>query len=349
MSKDFGDVVLVENWSSLIVPSSMKVENVSGRRSVIIFEPLESGFGITLGNSLRRVMLSSLQGAAVTMIKIKGVLHQFSKFPGVSEDVNDIIQNLKNLSFSVKSSASKKEVLRLFSNIPGPVTGSNVQSGDVFEVINKEDSYICFLNDGFICDIELTVEVNRGYIPAIKKRDIHATFDNVIPVDSSHSPVVKVSFDVQNSRVGNVTDYDKLVMDVETDGSISPDKAVSLSAKILQEQFRPFINFEESSISDDDKLGIEVVDFDPIMFCRIDDLDLSVRSFNCLKTAGIVYVGDLMSHSEQELMKMPNFGKKSLNEIKDALLEKSLILGKKITNWRPKNIEEYVKKYYEDK
>ena len=340
-------VVLSENWSDLIVPN-MKVDNISDRRSTIVFDPLESGMGITLGNSLRRVMLSFLQGAAVTNIKIKGVLHQFSKFEGVREDVTDIIQNIKGLSFYIKNTINKKEILKIFVNKSGFVTGRDIEIGNTFEVVDK-DAVICFVNAECICDIQLQVEISRGYVAAIKKRDMHASFDNIIPIDSNHSPVIKVSFDVQNSRVGNVTDYDKLILDIETDGSITAEKALSLSAKIIQEQFKYFINFSDSVVQAVDDVDIvNDSEYNLSLFCRIDDLDLSVRSSNCLKVAGVSYIGDLLSYTESELMKMPNFGKKSLNEIRDALEQKGFSLGTKVSNWRPDNIVDYVDRYYKE-
>lgn len=333
--------MLAKNWQDLIKPSKLDIatSRSDARQAVIVAEPLERGFGHTLGVALRRVLLSSLQGAAVTAIKIEGVLHEFSSVPGVREDVTDIILNIKDLR--VKASGSDKKRITLTATGPGEVKAGMIEtSGDV-EIINK-DHVICTLDKGAKLQIEMTVETGKGYVRAQRASDAPI---GLIPVDALFSPVVKVSYKVENARVGQITDYDKLSMTVETDGSLTPEDAVALAARILQDQLQLFINFEESKVErkEESKPGLP---FSPYLLKKVYDLDeLSVRATNCLKNDNIVYVGDLVQKTEGEMLKTPNFGRKSLNEIKEKLAKIGLRFGMEVPGWPPENIEELARKH----
>lgn len=326
-------IVLSENWGSLIESDEIGVETISNVRAKISIAPLESGYGLTIGNALRRVMLSSIYGAAITMLKMDGVSHEFSVMKGVKEDVMTLILNLKEVVFKVNSPNVKKEVLHIYAIGNGPVFASAIVEKGAFSVVNK-DFVICNLSGNVEFNAEITVEVNKGYIMAGKKKDIHASFDNVVLIDSVHTPVKNVSFDVQDSRVGNVTNYDRLVLDITTDGSISPELALSISAKILIKKFQSLVFFKDMSDEKVDVVNsVEKSQFMQVLHDKVDDLELSVRSFNCLQLAGIVLLGDLVTKTESELLKMPNFGRKSLNEIKNALQLKSLSLDMSVPSW----------------
>lgn len=326
-------IVLSENWGSLIESDEIGVETISSVRAKISIAPLESGYGLTIGNALRRVMLSSIYGAAITMLKMDGVSHEFSVMKGVKEDVMTLILNLKEVVFKVNSPNVKKEVLHIYAIGNGPVFASAIVEKGAFSVVNK-DFVICNLSGNVEFNAEITVEVNKGYIMAGKKKDIHASFDNVVLIDSVHTPVKNVSFDVQDSRVGNVTNYDRLVLDITTDGSISPELALSISAKILIKKFQSLVFFKDMSDEKVDVVNsVEKSQFMQVLHDKVDDLELSVRSFNCLQLAGIVLLGDLVTKTESELLKMPNFGRKSLNEIKNALQLKSLSLDMSVPSW----------------
>jgi DNA-directed RNA polymerase subunit alpha len=331
--------VLAKNWQDLIKPTKLDISASKNnpRQATIIAEPLERGFGHTLGVALRRILLSSLQGAAVTNVKIEGVLHEFSSVPGVREDVTDIILNIKELR--LKSSGNDKKRITLNATGPGEVKASQIE-GDV-EIINK-DHVICTLDKGAKLHMEMTVESGKGYVRAQRASDAPI---GLIPVDALFSPVVKVTYKVDNARVGQITDYDKLSMTIETDGSMTAEDAVALAARILQDQLQLFINFEESKIERKEESKPELP-FSPYLLKKVYDLDeLSVRATNCLKNDNIVYVGDLVQKTEGEMLKTPNFGRKSLNEIKEKLAKIGLRFGMEVQGWPPENIEELARKY----
>lgn len=329
------------NWKELIKPSKIGITpgKDENKYAKIVLEPLERGFGYTLGNALRRTLLSSLQGSAVTSIKIDNVLHEFSSIDGVNEDVTDIVLNLKSMAIRLHSDESKTVTLK--KKGPGAVTAGDITTTHDVEVVDK-DHHIATLSEGTELSMELTVSTGKGYEPASAHTPEESTI-GLIPIDSIFSPVRRVSYKVDDARVGQVTDYDKLTLEVETNGVVSPEDAVAFAARILQDQFAPFINFEEveeESTSKEDEL-----DFNPNLLMKVDELELSVRSANCLKNDNIVYIGDLVQKTESEMLKTPNFGRKSLNEIKDVLSQMDLKLGMDLDNWPPENIEELAKKH----
>ncbi|PIR32200.1 MAG: DNA-directed RNA polymerase subunit alpha [Alphaproteobacteria bacterium CG11_big_fil_rev_8_21_14_0_20_44_7] len=332
---------IAKNWADLIKPKKLDFKDSDeATRATIVAEPLERGFGTTIGNALRRILLSSLQGAAVTAVKIDNVLHEFSTIPGVREDVTEIILNIKNLA--LRSFTTEKKKLYLKAKGPMEVTAAMIECPAEIEIINK-DLVICTLDKDAELNIELTVEVGSGYIPANQNRPEDAPI-GLIPVDSLFSPVRKVSFKVEDSRVGQRTDYDKLLLTIETNGAVSPEDAVALSAKVLQDQLQLFINFEDVAAPIEEKKE-ESLPFSPHLLKKVEELELSVRSANCFKNDNIVYIGDLVQKTESEMLKTPNFGRKSLNEIKDVLAKLGLKFGMDVPNWPPENIEELAKKY----
>ena len=333
--------IIQKNWQELIKPS--KLEIIPGadpsRFARIVAEPLERGFGVTLGNALRRVLLSSLQGAACTAIQIDGVLHEFSSIPGVREDVTDIVLNVKSLALRMHGDGPKRMYLE--GNGPGEITAGMIDAGHDIEIV-EPDIVICTLDDGAKISMELTVDSGKGYVPAAQNRATDAPI-GLVPVDAVFSPVRKVAFQVENTRVGQITDYDKLSLDIETNGVIAPEDAVALAARILQDQLQLFINFEEPSTRTEETLPTEPT-FNRNLLRKVDELELSVRSANCLKNDNIIYIGDLVQKSEQEMLRTPNFGRKSLNEIKEVLAQMGLELGMEIVNWPPENIEELARR-----
>ena len=336
--------MLQKNWQELIKPN--KLEIVPGkdpaRVATLVAEPLERGFGLTLGNALRRILLSSLQGAAVTSVHIDGVLHEFSSIPGVREDVTDIVLNIKTMSLRMHGDGPKR--MRLRAEGPLEVTAGLIDAGHDITILDP-NVVICTLDAGAKLNMEFTVQTGKGYIPASQNRPEDAPI-GLIPVDALFSPVRKVSYKVENSRVGQVTDYDKLSMQVETNGAITPEDAVALAARILQDQLKLFVNFEEPSHSTHEDKG-EEPPFNKNLLRKVDELELSVRSANCLKNDNIVYIGDLVQKTEAEMLRTPNFGRKSLNEIKEVLSGMGLHLGMEIPNWPPENIEELAKRLEE--
>jgi DNA-directed RNA polymerase subunit alpha len=336
--------VIQKNWQELIKPNKLAVlpGNEAVRTATIVAEPLERGFAITLGNSLRRILLSSLQGAAVTSVQIDGVLHEFSSIPGVREDVTDIVLNIKSLSLRMHGEGPKR--MTLIATGPGEITAGMIEAGHDIEIIDP-DIVICTLDDGAKISMELTVNVGKGYVPATMNRAEDAPI-GLVPVDAVFSPVRKVAYKVDNTRVGQVTDYDKLSIDVETNGVITPEDAVALAARILQDQLQLFINFEEPRSVSEEESPVEPA-FNRNLLRKVDELELSVRSANCLKNDNIIYIGDLVQKSEQEMLRTPNFGRKSLNEIKEVLAQMGLHLGMEITNWPPENIEDMAKRLEE--
>ncbi len=336
--------MLQKNWTELIKPNKLDIQpgTDAKRFARVVAEPLERGFGLTLGNALRRILLSSLQGAAVTSIHVDGVLHEFSSIPGVREDVTDVVLNVKSIALRMYGDGPKR--MRLRAEGPGEVTAGQIETGHDIEVMNP-DLVICTLDDGVRIDMELTVETGKGYIPGSQNRPEDAPI-GLIPVDAMFSPVRKVAYKVENTRVGQVTDYDKLTMEIETNGAVSPEDAVALGARILQDQLQLFINFQEPQAREYEERPSEPP-FNKNLLRKVDELELSVRSANCLKNDNIVYIGDLVQKTEAEMLRTPNFGRKSLNEIKEVLAHMGLHLGMEIPNWPPENIEELAKKLEE--
>jgi DNA-directed RNA polymerase subunit alpha len=333
--------VLQKNWQQLIKPLKLNVVPGTdpGRTATIVAEPLERGFGLTLGNALRRILLSSLQGAAVTAVKIEDVLHEFSSIPGVREDVTDIVLNIKGIGFRMSAETSKRLTLRVSG--PGEVKAGDIETTGDIEVINP-DLVICHLDKGAKLNMELTVEVGKGYVPASQNRMEDSPI-GLIPIDSIFSPIRKVAYKVENTRVGQVTDHDKLSLDLTTNGAVTPEDAIALAARILQDQLQLFINFEEPNVRESNEV-LDDLPFNKNLLRKVDELELSVRSANCLKNDNIIYIGDLVQKSESEMLRTPNFGRKSLNEIKEVLAQMGLHLGMDIPNWPPENIEDMAKR-----
>ena len=294
---------------------------------------------MTLGNAVRRVLLSSLQGAAVTAVQIVGVLHEFSSIPGVREDVTDIVLNVKQLALRMHGEGPKR--MSLVATGPAEVTAGQIKTGSDIDVMNP-DLVICTLDDGVKLDMEFTVNLGKGYVPAASNRPEDAPI-GLIPIDAIYSPVKRVSYRVEPTRVGQVTDYDKLLLQVETNGAVTPEDAVALAARILQDQLQLFINFDEPQLARSDEIHDDLP-FNRNLLRKVDELELSVRSANCLKNDNIVYIGDLVQKSEQEMLRTPNFGRKSLNEIKEVLTNMGLALGMSVTGWPPENIEDLAKR-----
>ncbi len=332
--------MIQKNWTELIKPNKkVDVGSDAKRLGTIVAEPLERGFGLTLGNAIRRVLLSSLQGAAVTAIHIDGVLHEFSSIPGVREDVTDIVLNIKQIALRMAGDGPKR--MRLKAQGPGEVKAGQIEVGHDIEILNP-DLVLCTLDQGANLSIEFTVNTGKGYIAASQNRPEDAPI-GLIPVDAIFSPVRKVSYKVENSRVGQVTDYDRLSLQIETNGAMTPEDAVAIAARILQDQLQLFINFEEPTAVISEERTAEPP-FNRNLLRKVDELELSVRSANCLKNDNIVYIGDLVQKTEAEMLRTPNFGRKSLNEIKEVLAQMGLHLGMEIPNWPPENIEELAKR-----
>jgi DNA-directed RNA polymerase subunit alpha len=329
------------NWRDLIRPKNLLLdrESLTGRYGKFFAEPLERGFGITLGNALRRVLLSSLQGSSICAVRIDGALHEFTAISDVSEDVTDIILALKDVL--LKSHSSEPKVLKVDVQAPEKdelrVCARDLVGDESVEILNP-DHTICTVAPGGRLAMEVMVRRGRGYVPADKNKAPNMAV-GWIPVDSLFSPVRKVNFNVTNARVGQVTDFDKLWLEVWTDGSVAPDDAVALAAKILKEQLSVFINFEEEQ---EFELREEVPAEDKVnenLLRSVDELDLSVRAENCLQAANIKYIGDLVQKSEGEMLKTKNFGRKSLKEIKELLAEMGLSLGMKLETWPPRELK----------
>jgi len=338
--------VIQDNWQELIKPN--KLDIISGhdakRQARIIIEPLERGFGLTLGNAMRRILLSSIQGAAVSAVQIDGVLHEFSSIAGVREDVTDIVLNIKQIALIMHTNERKRLVLR--KQGPGVVTAGDIEEIADVEILNP-DLVLCTLDEGAEVHFEFTVGTGKGYVPADQNRPEDAPI-GLIPVDSLYSPIRRVSYNVENTREGQVLDYDKLIMDIETDGTVVPEDALALAARILQDQLQTFINFDEPEPVAKEPSAVEEIGFSAALLKKVDELELSVRSANCLKNDNIVYIGDLIQKTETEMLRTPNFGRKSLNEIKEVLAEMSLHLGMEMPNWPPENIEELAKRFEEN-
>ena len=328
------------NWTELIKPKKIDVlEGDIPTSGSVIIEPLERGFGLTLGNALRRTLLSSLQGAAVKSVQINGILHEFTSIPGMTEDVTDFILNIKSLSIKLNSDKPKKITLK--TQGPGAVKASQITTDPDVEIVNP-DLVLCHLNKTAKIDLEMTVENGKGYVAAEQKKKGDEPV-GLLFLDTLYSPVRKVSFKIENSRVGQITDYDKLILNVETDGTIAPDDAIAMAAHILQEQLQYFINFEEPEIQEKVEEEELEVKFNKNLLRKVDELELSVRSANCLRNDNIIYIGDLVQKSENDMLRTPNFGRKSLNEIREVLMQMGLNLGMDIPDWPPENIEELSK------
>ena len=337
-------VQIQRNWEDLIKPIKLAIEPGEDpqRFATVVAEPLERGLGLTLGNALRRTLLSSLQGAAVTSVQIDGVLHEFSSLPGVREDVTDIVLNLKSLGIRMHGEGPKRMTLR--AEGPAEVTGGMIETGHDIEILDP-DRTICHLDEGARVSIEMTVERGKGYVPAEQNRPEDAPI-GMIPVDALYGPIKRVAYRVENTREGQILDYDKLTMRVETNGTISPEDAVAYAARILQDQLQLFVNFEEPKAVEFEEKLVEP-EFNRNLLRKVDELELSVRSANCLKNDDIVYIGDLIQKTEAEMLRTPNFGRKSLNEIKEVLTQMGLHLGMEVPNWPPENIEDLAKRLEE--
>lgn len=333
--------MIQKNWQELIKPhkAEFKIEG-KGNKATVYAEPLERGFGLTLGNALRRVLLASLRGAAVTAVKIDGVLHEFSSISGVREDVTDIILNIKEIAISMGGDGPKHMVLH--KKGPGAVTCADIQTVSDVRILNA-DHVICTLDEGAEIRMEFTVNTGKGYVPADRNRAEDAPI-GLISVDSLYSPIRRVSYKVENTREGQILDYDKLTLTVETNGAISAEDAVAFAARILQDQLSIFVNFEEPQ-KEMEQEKIAELSFNPVLLKKVDELELSVRSANCLKNDNIVYIGDLIQKTESEMLRTPNFGRKSLNEIKEMLAAIGLHLGMDIAAWPPENIDDLAKRY----
>ena len=328
------------NWKALIKPDKLNVQSSDDKSfTTVVAEPLEKGYALTIGNSLRRILLSSIQGSAITAIQIDGVLHEFSSIKGVREDVTDIVLNDKLLSIQVMSDEPKKLILDVKG--PGEIKAKDIQLNPDVKILN-EDLVLCNLDENTIFHMELLASRGKGYRPAEKNKKDDAPL-GLIAIDSLFSPVKKVSYSIENAREGKSLDYDKLVMKVETDGSISAEDAVAYAARIFQDQLSLFVNFDEPA-EVEKKIQTTELEFNKNLLRKVDELELSVRSMNCLKNDNIIYIGDLVQKTESEMLRTPNFGRKSLNEIKEVLNTMSLFLGMEIPNWPPDNIVELSKK-----
>ena len=332
------------NWTELVKPEVLERDAVStnmfGR---FVCEPLERGFGTTLGNALRRVLLSSLQGAAIVAARIEGVQHEFSTIPGVIEDVTEIILNLKQVRLAMATDEPQR--LTLLAKEKGEVRASAIQGNQNVSVLS-EDVLIATLSEDRDFRIDLEVRMGKGYVTA----DMHEGLESeigLILLDASFSPVKKVAYTIEQARVGQMTNYDKLVMEVTTDGSIAPEDAISYSAKILKDQLTVFINFDEKESEAEKNRRRDDIELNPSLFKNIDELELSVRATNCLKSANIQSVGELMQKTEHEMLKTKNFGKKSLEEIRRVLEDMGLEFGMRIENFEQK-YQEWLKRKQAD-
>lgn len=324
--------MIARNWRDLIRPRGIQVEKATDSYGKFVAEPFERGYGITVGNSLRRILLSSLQGAAVTGVRIDGVLHEFSSVPDVLEDVTDIILNLKEVRFKLHTLEPK--TVRIDFEGEGKVTAADIVTDAQVEVLNP-DQHIATVNEGGRLRMELTVQTGWGYVPAEMNKTPNMPV-GTIPIDAMFSPIRRVNYNVTNARVGQQTDYDRLVLEVWTDGSVAPADAVAYAAKILKEQVSIFINFDEEAEPEVEEVSPqnELLQNENL-WRSVDELELSVRSANCLQNANIKLIGELVQKTEAEMLKTKNFGRKSLKEIKEILATMGLSLGMKLEGWSP--------------
>jgi DNA-directed RNA polymerase subunit alpha len=316
------------NWRSLIQPKRVDIDEATHTRFYGEFscQPLERGFGITLGNAMRRILLSSIQGAAIVSVKFDGILHEFSTIPGVKEDVTDIILNLKGVRLKLHQDGPR--TIHIDTSREGIVTAADIITDGTVDILNPDHYIATLIGDAFL-KAELVVKMGKGYVPAQKERDSEQP-EGTINIDAIFSPIKKVSYTVTYARVGQVADYDRLILEIWTDGSVIPEDAVAYSAKILKEQLDPFINFSEAEEEGEAREIVEKEDINDILLRHVDDLELSVRSANCLKNAGINLIGELVQKTEAEMLKTKNFGRKSLTEIKEILLDSGLGFGMKL-------------------
>ncbi len=330
------------NWHELIIPERLEVDQDSHTKSFGKFtcQPLERGFATTIGNSLRRILLSSIQGAAITSVKIDGALHELSTIPGVKEDVTQIILNLKEVRLKLNTPGS--QIVRIEKNKIGTVTAGDITSGGKVEVMNP-DKEICTITGEGVFKAEFEVKWGKGYVTAEKNKTEEQVI-GVIPIDAIFTPIVNVKSLVSQARVGQQTDYDKLILEITTDGSVKPEDALAYAAKIMKEQLQVFIAFDEESVEPaiDDTRVDRVSPVNENLYRSVEDLELSVRSANCLRNADIRHIGELVQKSEAEMLKTKNFGRKSLNEIKQLLSEMELSLGMKLEGWEPPVVSDKV-------
>ena len=332
-----------KNWKAMIKPTKLDIQLSEDKtKAKIIAEPLEKGYGLTLGNSLRRILLSSIRGSAVTAVQIDGVLHEFTSIKGVREDVTDIVLNIKSLALKAQTEIPKKLVLDVKG--PGEIKANKITESSDIEILNP-DLIICNLDENTKFHMELTVNSGKGYVSAELNKPEDPPL-GLIAIDALFSPVKKVSYSISTAREGKALDYDKLTMEIETNGSISAEDAVAYAARIFQDQLSMFINFNDPKEVIIQEKATEP-EFNRNLLRKVDELELSVRSMNCLKNDNITYIGDLVQKSEGEMLRTPNFGRKSLNEIKEVLSGMSLYLGMEIPNWPPANIAEMSKKLEE--
>lgn len=328
------------NWHELITPEKLEVDRAKHTEAYgkFVCQPLERGFAATIGNSLRRILLSSIQGAAITTVKIEGALHEFTSMKDIMEDVSEIILNLKTVRIKLHSGDPQKVTIEKTG--PGTVTAADISGNSFVEVMN-EDMVICNLTGDATFRAELTVEWGKGYQPAEKQNKDNLSIGQ-IPIDAIFTPIKKIQFVTSQARVGQQTDYDKMTMEIETDGSLKPESALAYAAKILKEQMTIFINFDEEEAEPEitEDAGKDIEPVNPYLDKPVEDLELSVRSANCLKNADIHFIGDLAQKTDQEMLKTKNFGRKSLNEIKALLAEMDLTLGMKFENWAAPDIIE---------
>ncbi len=325
--------IVAKNWRSLIKPKGLEIERETHTPTYgkFVAKPLERGFGLTIGNALRRILLSSIQGAAVTSIKIDGVLHEFSSVNGVKEDVTDLILNIKELKLKLHTVA--EDLIRIDASGEGEVKAKDVITTQNVEILNP-DLHLATLSNDAKLRVEMKVQIGKGYVPA-EFNKTEQDVVGVIPVDAIFSPILKVNYNITNARVGRSTDYDRLTLEVWTDGSVLPEDAVAYGSKILKDQLSIFINFEEEEEPETIEISAEEPSFNENLSKRVEELELSVRSANCLQNANIKYIGELVQKSEGEMLRTKNFGRKSLNEIKEILSEMGLSLGMKIEGWNP--------------
>jgi DNA-directed RNA polymerase subunit alpha len=330
----------MSNTGELLKPRIVEVNSISPRQARITLEPFERGYGHTLGNALRRILLSSMQGYAPTEVRISGVVHEYSALEGVQEDVVDILLNLKGLA--VKLNSREDALITIKKSGEGTVTAADIQAGHDVEILNS-DHVIAHLTKGGKLEMEIKIEGGRGYVPAsTRAQNDESRSVGVILIDALYSPVKKVSFNVESARVEQRTDLDKLILEIETNGVIDPAEAVRYAARVLIEQLASFADLQGlTSLTDVTtmKLVSQQSSIDPILLRPVDELELTVRSANCLKAENIYYIGDLIQRTENELLKTPNLGRKSLNEIKDVLAARGLTLGMKLDNWPPAGLE----------
>ncbi|MCC6833684.1 MAG: DNA-directed RNA polymerase subunit alpha [Cytophagales bacterium] len=326
--------------NSFLTPRIVEVHNISPLHAKVVMEPFERGFGYTLGNALRRVLLSSIPGYAPTKVTINGVVHEYSTIDGLQEDVVDLILNLKGVVIKLHGN-KLKSVLDLKKDQEGIVTAADIEIGHDVEILNP-DHVIAHITSGGKIEAQITVEKGRGYLPATSRsrEDKSSSSLGDILLDASFSPIKRVSYSIENARVEQRTDLDKLIIDIETNGSVDPEEAIRNAAKILVDQFSFFADLESTPLPTEQPKAPIV---DPILLRPVDDLELTVRSANCLKVENIFYIGDLIQRTEAELLRTPNLGRKSLNEIKEVLAARDLSLGMKLDNWPPANLENYIK------